>query len=374
MKWLRLILTLVSATLSVTGCAIRPELHLRKPVETQVQLETQVNVEVMWQVDWQAKWEFNWDVSSMGSLGYTLPAGMRLHLYPLDSEGVPTTHSEHNFAGSLTRLDVLTGTYNFLFHNNDSEALQFTYEGEFDDVICTTRIISPGLKTSEAVYSSQQKAAGYTKAPSMEDDPVSLAPEWLYSLFDEALFVSDNLEDLTYEDGKYILKLEGELLPSTFIYLFQVKLLHNDGRVTGSNGGAAITGMASGVNLMTRQTLESTVTVPMEMYKDPQQDMLGAKVYTFGIPGCNPYVDSSVKSADDGEHFLVINVSYANNTYRNIRVNITDQVRALPTGGVITLELDVDDFPPEEGGEESGGFKALVEEWDEETGETTIKY
>lgn len=374
MKWLRLILTLVSATLSVTGCAIRPELHLRKPVETQVQLETQVNVEVMWQVNWQAKWEFNWNESSLGPVGYQLPGSMRVHIYPLNSEGVPSSHSEHNFVGSSTQFDIITGTYNFLFHNNDSEALQFTYDGELSDVFCSTRIISPGLKASQAVYSSQQKASGYTKSSDMEDTPVSLAPDWLYSLYDENQFVSDDIENLVFENGKYVLKIEGELLPATFIYLFQVKLLNNSGRVVGSTGGAVITGMSSGVNLMTRQTMENAVNVPMDVYMDYEHDMLGAKVYTFGIPGCNPYVDSSVESANDGEHFLVINVSYSNNTYQNIRVNITDQVRALPTGGVITLELDVNDFPPEEGGEESGGFKALVEEWDEETGETTIKY
>ena len=101
-------------------------------------------------------------------------------------------------------------------------------------------------------------------------------------------------------------------------------------------------------------------------------DLLGARVITFGIPGCNPYDDQSVAAAPS-EHYLVLSVAYNNGTYKNIHVEVTDQVRALPSGGVITVELDVDDFPPEEGEQgEGGGFNALIGEWDEETGSHTI--
>ena len=149
-------------------------------------------------------------------------------------------------------------------------------------------------------------------------------------------------------------------------------MLNNEGRVIGSSGGGAITGMAEGVDLPSRMTWTSTVSVPMDVYLDKEQDMLGAKVFTFGIPGCNPYDDASVATAPDGKHFFVLNVSYVNGSWRNIRMDITDQVRALPLGGVITLEIDVDDFPPDESSGGGGGFNALIGTWDEETGSATI--
>ena len=72
----------------------------------------------------------------------------------------------------------------------------------------------------------------------------------------------------------------------------------------------------------------------------------------------------------------MLNVTFATGKYKNIRIDVTDQVRALPTGGVIPLEIDVNDFPPEDvdppiddGG---GGFKPLIGDWNEETGTATI--
>ena len=114
--------------------------------------------------------------------------------------------------------------------------------------------------------------------------------------------------------------------------------------------------------------------VYMNAAADP--DLLGARCLTFGIPGCNPYDDASVAAAPAGKHWLVLNVAFKTGKYKNIRIDVTDQIRALPTGGVIPLEIDVADFPPEdtdppidEGG---GGFKPLIGDWNEETGSTTI--
>ncbi len=67
-----------------------------------------------------------------------------------------------------------------------------------------------------------------------------------------------------------------------------------------------------------------------------------------------------------------MNVTYSTGAYKNIHIDLTKELRALPTGGVINLELDVDDFPPEGGETGSGGFNALVQDWDEHTGAVTI--
>lgn len=372
MKGRGLILIVVTA-LIMGGCRIEPPLFLRHAVATELQLETKVDVQVMWQVNWDAAWKFGWDVSMYGPLGYRLPASMRAHVYSHDASGDARSHSVYNFVGDYTTFDVFVGEHDFLFHNNDSEAVQFRSDDDLADIHAFTRDISSGLRSSSPVYTIAQKARGAdTKANDEElNEPVSLQPDGLFSVFVRDYYISDNLDDYVYERGRYVLKMEHELTPATYIYLFQVTLLHNETRVIGSSGGAALTGMAGGANLMDRVAWTSTVSVPMDVYMDKAQDMLGAKVFSFGIPGCNAYDPESVAAAPSGKHYFVLNVTYVNGTYKNIRIDVTDEVRALPLGGVIPLELDVNDFPPE-GGTGGGGFSALVGDWNEETGSTTI--
>lgn len=375
MRSRRFIWILALAALLVAGCCIEPPLHLRRVVTTKV--TTKVDLDLKWQLNWSAKWDFNWSVATSDPLGYSVPTTMRLHIYTQGPDGTPVSHMVHNFVGSESQMDVFVGTHNYLFHNNDSEAILFQADGDLEPVHAYTRKVSSGLKESSPVYTTSQKLAGFTKAGDEEEDPVAepvnLMPDDLFSLYDPNQKITDNPNDYIFENGKYVLKIEGMLEPSTFIYLVQVNLLNNAGRVIGSAGGGALTGMAEGVNLVTRETWSTTASVFTDVYMDKAQDMMGVRFSTFGIPGCNPYDDASVAAAPQKEHYFVLNVSYSNGSNRNIRMDITDQLRALPLGGVINLEIDVNDFPPGEGGGSGGGgFQALIGGWDEETGTTTI--
>ena len=375
MKMRKVIWAMVLAATVVAGCCIEPPLHLRKAVNTRVYITTKVEVNLMWQTTWDSDWKFTWNEAVLGPLGYSLPASLRMHIFTHGPSGQAVSHTVHNFVGDNAQMEVFLGTHDLLFHNNDSEALLFSQEDELSPVHCYTRQKSTGLRASSPVYTAAQKAAGLnTKADEdIQEEPVNLMPDDLFSLYDQNRVITDNPEDYIYEDGKYVLKIQGELHPSTYIYLIQVKLLNNGGRVIGSPGGAALTGMASGVNLFTRESWTQTVSVWLEdVYIDKEQDLLGGKMYTFGNPGCNPYDDESVAAMPEQTHFLVLNVMYVNGSYKNIRIDVTDQVRALPLGGVIDLELDVDDFPPDESAGGGGGFEALISGWDEEVGSTTI--
>lgn len=364
---------IVAASIAVAGCTIEPILHLRKAIRARVALQPKVNVDVMWQLNWAINWQFNWNVATLGPVGYTPPASLRMHVFTHGPEGEPISHFVHNFVGDETQLEIFVGTHDLLFHNNDSESLLFQQDGDLGHVSSYTRKLANGLKASTQILTVAQKLAGQTKAPSEFVEPVNLTPDGLFSLFDQGQVITDNLDDYEFVDGKYILRIEGELDPSTYIYLFQIKLNNNDGRVIGSSSGAAITGMSQGVDLMTRETFETTASYLMDVYMDKEQDMLGAKVFTFGMPGCNPYdIYSGSAAAPEGSHYLVLNVSYVNGSHKNISLDITDQVRALPLGGVIDLELDVNDFPPDESAGGSGGFEALIGDWDEQTGSATI--
>lgn len=373
----RTLISLCVWVLLASSCRIDPPLHLRRPAEVGVVLETAVNVDVMWQVNWETLWEYAWDVRTLGPLGYEEPQSMRLHSYGLDEQDKPITHQSYNFLGRTGRLQVYAGFYNFLFFNNDSESILFSAASEFSDIEAYTRVISKGLQMSDIVRTLRQKSE--TKADSgfdPSDDEVVLAPDGLFSLFERQVWISDNIEDYDYIDGHYVFRVKGSLHPASFIYLIQITLVNNNGRVVGSAGGAAITGMTGRTNLNTGETSDVTVSVPFEVHINRQAnpDMLGARVVTLGIPGCNPYDAESVAAAPEVPHYLVLSVAYSNGSYRNIRVDITEQVRALPTGGVIPLTLDVDDFPPDpEPGPGGGGFNALVKGWEEETGGYTIR-
>lgn len=348
-----------------------PPLHLRESVKAAIEMDAKVNVTTMWQINWSAQWTFRWDVSVLGPLGYSEPTGMRVHVYALDSKRQHKYHEELNFYGTSSNFPLFFGTYDLLFHNNDSGALQFRQEEGADDIVAFTRVISKGLKDAAPIQSVEQKTNPRSEARAPEAEPVILMPDDLFSLFDQNQEISEDLTKYEFIDGKYVIRIEGELFPSTYIYLVQIKLVNNGDRVVGSAGGAALTGTSSSVNLRNRQTSPETASVMTDVYFDSVNDMLGARFMTFGIPGCNPYDAASV-AASESTHFLVLNVSYGNGTYKNIRVDVTDQLRALPLGGVITLELDVNDFPPEGGGG-GGGFEPLIDEWEQETGGTTIK-
>lgn len=376
----RIFITILAALLLVGGCTIEPQLRLRQIATTKVVMQTNISTSFMWQINWQAEWNFAWKTDIYGPVGYSDPTGVRMHLYTLDDTGAPKSHNVYNFLGLEGQADVFVGIHDLLFHNNDSEVLLFRSEDELSDIYAYTRIISRGLKGSSPVLTVEQKAATRADGDELVDDydvdePVTLPPDELFVLYDPRHHITDNLDDYEYIDGKYVLKIQGDLTPHSYIWLFQVRLLNNLDRVSGSQG-AALTGMSESVNLRTGETVTGTVSVPMDvyLYPDDDPDLLGARVLGFGIPGCNPY-DSASVAATESKHWLVLNVAFKTGKYKNIRIDVTDQIRALPTGGVISLEIDVNDFPSEDTDPEigdGGGFKPLVNDWNEETGETTI--
>jgi len=374
MKHRLLISALILATVLAAGCSVEPPLHLRTSVQSIVSVEAEVNINLLWQIDWEVQWTYRWDSSVLGPVGYDGNIdGMSLHLYPHDDQGGHLSHTQKNFRGKTTDIPFVVGTYDLLFHNNDSEVLLFREEEGKDDIICYTRVISSGLKKSSPVRSVQQKDMGTKaagKAP--ENEPVTYMPDGLFSLYDKDHVISENLDDYEYVDGRYVILIKGELTPASYIHLVQVNLKNNDGRIIGSGGGV-LTGVADGVNLMTKTGESQTVSVPTEVVMDEDRDMMGMRFCSFGIPGCNPYDASSVESSVS-EHCLVLNVMYANSTYKNICVDLTDQFRALPLGGVIVLDLDVNDFPPGSGEGGGSGFEALISDWSDVEAGATITY
>ena len=377
----RILLSLLTAVLFTGSCAIDPPLHLRKTAETSIILMPTITTTFLWQVNWETHWEFNWSVEALGPVEYVVPTAVRMHDYTLDENFTPKQHDVYTFTGTTGQVQLFQGVHNLLFHNVGSEVILYRSEDDFADIHAYTRVISSGLKSSMPVMTLEQKeaaeAATRTETEMEVNEPVVLMPDELFSMLDKERVISDNLDDFEYVDGKYVLHIRGDLEPVTYIYLIQIKLINNYGRVIGSAGGLALTGMADDVCLPTRMNSLSTASIPTDLYinatADP--DILGARVLTFGIPGCNPADPESLAKAPANKNYVVANICFSTGQYKNINIDVTDQIRALPTGGVITLEIDVNDFPPEiidppiTGG---GGFSALISNWSDVIGSITI--
>lgn len=375
----RKLIALGTLLLLVCGCRIDPPLHLRQTLDLEVDLELDLDVETIWQVDWETRWQYQWNADLLGPLGYEEPSSIRMHSYAQGPDGKDVSHQTYNFTGHSGHLKAVAGTYDFLFHNNDSEAVLFTEDEERYEIYAYTHVISTGLKDSSPVKTRSQKATGTKALPDelpSADDPVVLAPESLFSLYRPGVVISEDPAAYEYIDGRYVIRIGGVMRPADFIWLFQIRLHNNNGRVVGSAGGCALTGMAEGVSLRSGVSSTTTVSVPTDVRvnRAVDPDLLGARLISFGIPGCNAYDPASVAAAPAGEHFFVLSVAYNDGGYKNIHIDVTDQLRALPTGGVITLDLDVNDFPPDQGQHDGdgGGFDALLKDWQEERGGVTI--
>ena len=103
-------------------------------------------------------------------------------------------------------------------------------------------------------------------------------------------------------------------------------------------------------------------------------DIIGGKVLTFGIPKINPislntrsYKESlqQVGTADlNNRHYVDLTMQFSNGMDSTFVFDVTNQVRKLYRGGVITIELDMDHVPvPVRPG--GSGFDAVVKDFEE---------
>lgn len=176
-----------------------------------------------------------------------------------------------------------------------------------------------------------------------------------------------------------------KLQPVTYIYLPQIILHHNNRShriVTAIDGNANLSGMSRSVNLNTGVTGSDAITVNYNMrmkFDRPGRnneivDIIGGKVMTFGITNLNPhklstraYAESldKVFIADKGNrHYLDVTMQFYNGKDSTLIFDVTNQVRRLFRGGVITVELDMDTVPvPKRAG--GSGFDAVVKDFEE---------
>ena len=217
-------------------------------------------------------------------------------------------------------------------------------------------------------------------------------PEDLFSAYDRGIDINRDLIGFEYDpvNNVYIKKLNMVLEPLTYIYLTEVILHHNNGRVTAVDGNANISGMARSTTVNTGTAGEDAVTVYyyVKLKKDcvivpfgtpandPRRltaehaDIIGGRLTTFGMCRQTPRNIHHVSEVTDSySHYMDMTMQFYNGMDSTFVFDVTKQVREHWKGGVIRVELDLDTVPiPSRNG--GSGFDAVVK--DVEDGGTYI--
>ena len=319
-----------------------PLLHTAGKVEIKPEVEQHVNIETMWQADWQSKWQVDWNEATHGEIGYTQPETYHMDYFMANGEWI----GQRDMEGNSIRIDLGHGSYDLLTYNNDTQNIRLTQANDWSSLIAST-----DAETNVVLPDTLRQKLD-----------IRQMPDQLFSMYATNVMVSDRLEDYEFipAENIYLLRLNAELTPRTFIYLVQVELKNNNGRVTGS-GNMTVTGLASSVDLISRKNGKEAIAHHFGTVF--QQDLIGGRLVTFGLPDCIP--GETLPDLALQERNLCYVVLRFSSGYRGcIPVDITDQMRALPLGGVINIVLDVDKLPKPSGS--SGGWGIGVNDWDKE--------
>ena len=357
------------------GCERDPELHLHRDNHVEFDIpEVQIDLDVMWSYDldydWHAEWTYGWDEddeAAMGLLGYSEPKVFDIRRYYLG--GWP--HQPHK---TVERFVV------------EGKKFRTRYNFGYYDILAWSRVHAADMVQSLVFdESSLDSVVAYTNASTMASRyqaPIYNRsfnqPDELFSAYEQNIHISDKLSDYDHYDPEtrtYYKKMHMHLLPVTYIYLTQVRLHNNNGKVTNAVGDANLTGMARGVTLNSGVSNKDVVTVyyNVRFKKDcvisqtgEKVDVAGGRCLTFGIPNQNSSrVTKAIDVQDRVKHYMDVNLTFYNGMDTTMVFDVTEQVRRRYRGGVITIDLDMDTIPvPQRSG--GSGFDAVVKEFDEE--------
>lgn len=373
--------TAMLMALQLISC-IEPPLHLpgQELLAEMPAVETQLSV--VWNVDadWSVDWYYGWDTIDTdiwGGIGYDMPTGFQVRRYYTGEEPL-APHTEvdaFSIRATTFRRYFSFGYYDLLLWSDiDSpDGTQVLVINERLESVDATTTGTRGL--SKTVTSLSTPA----KAPETGYYGLKNQPEIFYASYSEDIYISRDLNDYVYDpvENVYIKKIDAQLRPLVYIYLVQIILLNNDGRVKGINGNAAMSCLASGTNLNTGHTnnVPSMVYFGTRLKRDMVADgkpceIIGGKFTTFGLCDMEPYTRAGAKykgSRTELVNNLFFDLVFVNDTEQTYCFDVTDQCQNQAHGGVITVYIDCTKLDPPSGPEQGSGslFVPTVEDYDE---------
>lgn len=364
--------------LSLTGCYREPPLHLYDKETPVIDIPfAEVKLDLYWYYNDDYKWRSEWyygkddengpgwddeDKRIFGELEYVEPSHFHLRRYFTDEKpfGKRIMKKEAYITGRTFRTQYEWGFWDILAWNDITtldgvQSLHFDEKSSFDEPITAT--------TSETQYSSRYHAPRYQHS--------FYEPEQLFSACECGIDINRNLEGFVFyeKENMWIRELSMYLEPITYIYLPQVILHHNKGRINYVPGIANLSGMAKSTTLNTGIAGSDAIAVNFKVRLKNGKDMNGEKVdviggrlMTFGICGQNANrITRAEESIDRERHYLDVAMQFNNGVDSTFVFDVTDQVRKRYKGGVITVELDMDTvhIPTQ------SGFNAIIKDYDE---------
>ena len=374
----KIMILLLLALLALSSCYREPPLHLYDIDNPALALPiVELSLDTYWNYDgnlginydWRAEWYYGWDDEDrriFGELEYEEPTKFFLRRYYTGNEKEGTRIERRNayISGRTFRASYDWGFWDILAWNDVKtidgvQSLNFDEKSSYDEDILAY--------TNTTMYSSRYYAPRYQNS--------FYEPEQLFSACEKGVEINKNLDGFEYheENDIWIRKLNMYLEPLTYIYLPQIILHNNRGRINGVQGIANLSGMARFTSLNSgiagTDAIAVNFNVRLKNDKDfkagEKVDIAGGRIMTFGICGLNANRVSHVDDKLDSErHYLDLNMTFNNGMDSTFVFDVTDQVRKRYKGGVITIELDVDTVPiPRRKG--GSGFNAVVKDYED---------
>ena len=358
------------------SCSPEPPLHLYDAEQATFDIPIiDLDLEVYWDYDlalginydWQTEWNYGWDDEDrriFGELGYTEPKVFNLRRYYTGDD--PKRRHNSVYADQVEGTHF-QATYEWGFWDilvwNQIETLDGVQSLIFDE---QTSLDSVTAYTNQSMHPARYHAPRYVNA--------FYEPEPLFAAYDEDIEVSADLTGFVYDSLRnvYVKQLDMELNPITYIYLTQVILHHNNGRIAAIDGSANLSGMARTTNLNTGTAGNDAIAVSygVRLKNDCQKgsetvDIVGGRLMTFGICGLRANgVTRADEVSDPHRHYMDMTMQFNNGMDSTFVFDVTRQVRQRYKGGVITVELDLDTvpIPTRRGG---SGFDAVVLDYED---------
>lgn len=376
--------------IAITACismqfssCIEPPLNLpgQELLAEMPAVETELNV--VWNVraDWTTDWYYGWDVkddSIWGGIGYGLPNSFQVRRYYTGED--PHAHHTNVDAFSI-RKSSFRRYFSFGYYDiniwsdiDSKDGTQVLVINEQLDSVTATTTGTRGMSRSVVRLRDSGEYEDTTGIIGLKNQP-----EIFYAAYPEDIYISSNLDDYDYDPVEhiYIKKIETQLQPLVYIYLVQILLFNNDGRVKGINGNAALSSMANGTNLNTGHTSNQPTIVyfntrlKRDMVAEGQFcDIIGGKLTTFGLCDMEPYTRAGstyMGSRGALNNFLFFDLLFSNNGVKTYSIDVTDQCQAQAHGGVITVKIDCSklEMPTEPESGSGSLFLPTVEDYDD---------
>lgn len=395
------ILSSVLSSLSLISCSIEPPLRL--PVQN-VRFDRQaveVRVDVIWEnPSWGYEFLYGWeeaDIAAFGPAEYVKPEDYELRLYFL-GERADAPHTR--VAQGIMHKDHFRSLFNYGYHDilawsnihtdDNTQAVLINESLASVDATVTRNNSAPALGSHLRNYLSSSQATIYNQ------------PEVFYSAYLQNLHITPDPNDYDFYDEAsqcWVKQADMPGAPLVYIYLLQVVLRNNDGRIKGVNTGAAMTGITDSVNVNYGTTSQHYTSLLFDLgikhnrvvdegylrrhhsgFQSQCQlgekvDVLGGRITTYGLCGMKGFLqERSSKYAGqcpDNQNLVAIDFMFKNDADSIVTFDISNQLKNTCHGGVLTIEFDASDIPipsnPHGGGSGGSGFDPYIENYRDTT-------